>query len=501
MNIIVQAGGRGSRLRHHTWNKPKCLVSIRGKPLLYHLFDKFPNENFIIIGDYAYDKLEQYLNVNPPGVKYKIIKTDRKGTLSGIKQALNHIDPDTDILLTWSDLIINNFSGIKSDKPCIITTSAFTCRWCIQDNGALAEIPGNKNGVAGIFYFKNKKILESIPDEGEFVKWFSKNINSFDNVENNDLEELGDFSNIEIQNEREGFSRFFNRVEIFDNTVKKTCIDDKYKHLIDNELFWYKSVSDLGFRRIPKMFSSDNYTMSRIKGNHAFDILDLRLREQRAVLADYIDALTNLHDLGTKESQESDVVEVYINKTIKRVTEVSSIIPNFEKSSMTINGKKCKNIFSDLHFFDEVIKILMPKVFTPIHGDPTFSNTIIDENLRVWFIDPRGYFAKPGIWGDPIYDYAKVYYSAVGGYDLFNRRKFKLHIDSETVEILMPEPVFSNVAKEIFKDFFEKDFFKIEILHGLIWLSLSGYVKDDIDSVIGSFYNGLYWLEEGMSKI
>ena len=146
-------------------------------------------------------------------------------------------------------------------------------------------------------------------------------------------------------------------------------------------------------------------------------------------------------------------------------------------------------------------KILMPNFFTPIHGDPTFSNSIVDKNLKVWFIDPRGYFSKPGIWGDPIYDFSKVYYSAVGGYDNFNRRKFKLYIDSETVEILMQDSLFSNVAREIFDDFFHKDLYKIEILHGLIWLSLSGYVKDDIDSVIGSFYNGLFWLEEGLSKL
>jgi len=29
-------------------------------------------------------------------------------------------------------------------------------------------------------------------------------------------------------------------------------------------------------------------------------------------------------------------------------------------------------------------------------------------------------------------------------------------------------------------------------------LSLSGYAKDDIDSVIGSFYLGLYHLEQGL---
>ena len=114
MNVIVQAGGRGSRLRHHTWNKPKCLVSVRGKPLLYHLFDKFPDNDFIVIGDYAFDQLEKYLEVNPPGVNYKLIKTNKKGTISGIKEALSLVN-DSDVLVTWSELINNDLGDIKSD--------------------------------------------------------------------------------------------------------------------------------------------------------------------------------------------------------------------------------------------------------------------------------------------------------------------------------------------------------------------------------------------------
>lgn len=170
---------------------------------------------------------------------------------------------------------------------------------------------------------------------------------------------------------------------------------------------------------------------------------------------------------------------------------------------MTINGKKCRNFFSNK--YDGLLASLLPKLqpnhFVPIHGDATFSNTLIDDNLRVWFFDPRGYFSKPGIMGDAWYDYAKVYYSAVGGYDAFNRRKFKLHIDDETVEILMEEPSFAKTAPKIFTDYFGSEMARLEILHGLIWLSLSGYAKDDIDSVIGAFYLGLYWLETGETKL
>jgi hypothetical protein len=62
-------------------------------------------------------------------------------------------------------------------------------------------------------------------------------------------------------------------------------------------------------------------------------------------------------------------------------------------------------------------------------------------------------------------------------------------------------PFFINTAKDIFKDYFGKNQVRIELLHGLIWLALSGYAKDDIDSVIGSFYLGLYWIEEGLEKL
>ena len=79
---------------------------------------------------------------------------------------------------------------------------------------------------------------------------------------------------------------------------------------------------------------------------------------------------------------------------------------------------------------------------------------------------------------------------------LYNRRQFKLYIDEQTVEILQQEPLFADVADSVFKEFFGNDFFRIQILQGLIWLSFGGYAKDDIDSIIGSFYLGLYWLEQ-----
>jgi GTP:adenosylcobinamide-phosphate guanylyltransferase len=504
--VIVQAGGRGSRLRHHTWNKPKCLVSVRGKPILYHLFDSFPKAKFVVIGDYLFSQLETYLKVNPPLIEYELVKTDDKGTLSGISSALERIPTSASLLLTWSDLIISEVPNFKNSQvPIVITTDAFTCRWTVSDKGTLHESPGTKDGIPGLFYFFNIECFPTPPKFGEFVRWFSIKVPQFEFQKCNDMEELGDFITIEEGNDRAGFSRFFNAVKIDDITKKvtKTVIDHAFDDIHNNEVAWYKKVTDIGFRRIPKIYSNAPLIMEKINGIHAYNAFDFTEREKRAVLADYLDSLISLHDLGSQPASLEEVKQVYIDKTQIRVKSVSALIPMFERDFVTVNGKKCKNIFSERHvgIFNELLKYLIVDKFVPIHGDPTFSNSLVDDKLRVWFIDPRGSFAKPGIYGDAWYDFAKVYYSAVGGYDAFNRRKFKLHVDDDTVEVLMDSPFFINTAKDIFQDYFGRNHIRIELLHGLIWLALSGYTKDDIDSVIGSFYLGLYWIEEGLEKL
>jgi aminoglycoside phosphotransferase len=502
--VIVQAGGRGSRLRHHTWNKPKCLVSVNGKPILYHLFCSYPHAKFVIIGDYAFEQLKRYLTVNEPPVQYKLIQAVGKGTAAGIALAKQEIPPTASVLITWSDLVIDKVPEWPEAENIVIgTTSAFTCRWSINEDNKLQELPSNTKGVAGLFFIPNISKLPDPPAEGEFVKWFSTNISNYLTFECNGLRELGDLTTLEETNDQEGFCRFFNRVEIGTNSVKKTVIDQAFLNVHENEVSWYTEVEKLGFRRIPNIHSTKPLIMERIHGQHAFQIKDLNKREKRAVLADYLDALTTLHDKMNVNCTVAEVENVYITKTRNRVDSIATVIPNFTKESVTINGKKCRNIFAQKHIttLDLMLPHLTPKSFVPIHGDPTFSNTIIDQNLRVWFIDPRGYFSKPGIFGDRLYDFAKVYYSSVGCYDLFNRRKFKLHIDTDTVEVLMEESEFESTAIEIFKSSFKEELPRIEVIHGLIWLALSGYAKDDLDSIIGSYYLGLYWLERGLEKL
>lgn len=59
--IIVQAGGRGSRLETLTTNKPKALVPVDNLPMIFHLFNQYPDAKFKIIADYHKDTFKRYL--------------------------------------------------------------------------------------------------------------------------------------------------------------------------------------------------------------------------------------------------------------------------------------------------------------------------------------------------------------------------------------------------------------------------------------------------------
>jgi GTP:adenosylcobinamide-phosphate guanylyltransferase len=499
MNIIIQAGGRGSRLRHYTWNKPKCLLSINNKPLLYNFFDVFGNHKYYIIGDYLFDKIESYLNTNEPKVFYKLVQTNDSGTCAGIKDALDLIDDDEPIIVVWSDLYFSECPDFNSLKDTTIyTTDNFVSRFEVLPDKEIIEKHTNSSGVVGMFYFKNKTSFIPPPENGEFLKFFAASYKKFDVVNFNKIDELGDFSHYEKLMSFQPHCRFFNQVDIHKDFVEKKCIDEKYANLIKWEQNWYDSVEALKFTRIPKVISKEPYRLEKIVGKHAFELNSLSNKEKSAILVDMLDLLSDLHNKTEKKFDKTESEKVYFDKTYERIEKIHNLIPKMPYDTLTINGKKCKNLFKEFDntILDELRPHLISNKFTVVHGDPTFSNSLVDKFFRTWLIDPRGYFSSPGIWGDPYYDFAKVYFSAIGNYDAFNRKKFKLYINESSIEVMMESNSFEEISKEIFSDYFGSNLKKIEIIHALIWIAFSGYVIDDIDSVLAAHYLGLYWLEK-----
>jgi hypothetical protein len=498
--FIVQAGGQGTRMEHYTWNKPKCLLPLDGKPLLYHLFERSPDSQFIVIGDYLFDVLQSYIEAFPPPARVTLVRSCDKGTCSGIAEALSHVDdPAGPLGVVWCDLLLDALPEFKtSNRPVIGLSSSFPCRWSFDDRRGLAEEMSFNRGVAGYFVFPNASFLRRVPPNGEFVAWLQRSFTDFDTVYLEKCNEIGNSAVAARHWEKRGYARFFNDVTMQGDRVVKRARVPGLAHKIEEEADWYEEAARRGFADIPAMLARTPLTLSRIDGKHP-DEINLKPREKHALLESLFGTLDTLHGLGQMPANETDCHDTYIAKTVQRVAKILSLVPNRDEPFFTINGKRCRNPFADGGRLDEIVGKITCKEFRFFHGDPTFANTLVTPEGAVRLIDPRVMFGRTKFFGDPDYDWAKLYYSAIGDYDAFNRRRFSLVVWDTTVSLDIDSAGYQ-FTKTMFRERLGADRFrKVELLHALVWLSLAGWVDDDVDSMIAAFFNGLYWLEEWAS--
>lgn len=501
--IIVQAGGRGSRLETLTTNKPKALVPVDNLPMIFHLFNQYPNAKFKIIADYHKDTFKRYLRAFAK-VDYEVVDASKKGTCSGIQDCLKNIPDNTPFMLIWCDLVLskiqrggvfdenNNYLGISKD---------FTCRWSYKDN-KFTENPSSENGVAGMFIFKDKTQISDVPEEGEFVRYLSQKDISFNRLDMYGGLEIGTMLSY-FQNElNKPKCRPFNKMEFKGDIVLKYGINEQGHKLAQDEVAWYKKVVDLGYTNIPKIYGYDPLVMEKIKGQNIFEYAFLTKGFKKALLNKIITALKDLHNIvPTEKSNIDDCDNNYITKTFDRLATVKNLVPFAKDEFVIINGKKCTNIFAIKDKIIADMRSMYPKEFHLIHGDCTFHNMMIEtEGVRPILIDPRGYFGKTKFFGDVDYDWAKLYYSVVGNYDQFNRKNFSLEIKENEIELM----IVSNNWEELEDYFFEitqTDRKKIKLLHAIIWLSLTTYAWEDYDAICGAFYKGLLELQEYLDYV
>ena len=56
--VIVQAGGKGTRMGRFAENKPKCLVPVNDIPIIVNTLNVYKDKKVIIIADYLSNVLE-----------------------------------------------------------------------------------------------------------------------------------------------------------------------------------------------------------------------------------------------------------------------------------------------------------------------------------------------------------------------------------------------------------------------------------------------------------
>jgi len=181
LKIFLLAAGYGKRLQPLTLSTPKCLVPIKGKPLLSYWMEKILSNNIFNIyinTHYLKEKVIDYLNIN-----YKTVKILDEEKLLGTAGSLiknKDIFYDDDLVVIHSDNYtednLNNFFKFIADKnhQDKITIMAFQTKHpkeCgiieVDDNNIMTSFtekpkkPRGNLANCGIYYFP-KKIINNI---------------------------------------------------------------------------------------------------------------------------------------------------------------------------------------------------------------------------------------------------------------------------------------------------------------------------------------------------
>ena len=131
LKIVIPMAGLGTRLRPHTWSKPKQLVSVAGKPVLDHVLDMLStlpdpqNVELINIVGYLGDQIEDYMKEQYPNVEsHFVLQENPRGQSHAIYLAREFLSgpmmvvfADTLIDTDLSFLSTEEFDAVAWVKP------------------------------------------------------------------------------------------------------------------------------------------------------------------------------------------------------------------------------------------------------------------------------------------------------------------------------------------------------------------------------------------------
>ena len=107
MKVIILCGGLGTRLAEETKKKPKPMVLIGNKPIIWHIikyYNSFGFKDFILATGYKHKVLEEYFKKNKiKNCNIRLIFTGNKTLTGGRILRLKNFIKDDNFLLTYGD--------------------------------------------------------------------------------------------------------------------------------------------------------------------------------------------------------------------------------------------------------------------------------------------------------------------------------------------------------------------------------------------------------------
>jgi len=179
MKAVILAGGLGTRIYEETKSKPKPMIKIGNKPILWHImkiYSHYGINDFVVCCGYKSNIIKEYFKENKIPWEVKLVDTGLKTMTGGrLKKVEKYLDNDTFCFTygdTLNDVNIKKLIKFHQSKKKLATVTA--CH------------PPEKYGVLKLQNEKVTEFKEKPKKENEWVNggFFVLEPNIFDYIKN-----------------------------------------------------------------------------------------------------------------------------------------------------------------------------------------------------------------------------------------------------------------------------------------------------------------------------
>jgi glucose-1-phosphate thymidylyltransferase len=184
LKVVIPMAGLGTRLRPHTWSKPKQLIGLAGKTVLGHVLDTFStlpkNQEIELINIVGYlgEQIEAYIKEQYPHLTcHYVVQENPKGQSHAIFLAREYLKGP--MLMVFADTLIETDLSFleheSADAVAWVKSVPDPRRFGVAELGGngwvkrLVEKPqdkANNLAVVGFYYFKNSEnLIDAIEEQ------------------------------------------------------------------------------------------------------------------------------------------------------------------------------------------------------------------------------------------------------------------------------------------------------------------------------------------------